>query len=224
LIAEQFRRLRTTLNHLDIGQDKKRIIITSGISGEGKSFVATNLAISLALTGKKVALLDFDLNKPTLNQKLNIHGKKGITEYLKGEIGLAEIINPTPINENLFFISAGKIPESPTELITNGITPELFNELDKVFDHIIIDVAPVGPVSDAYILSPLCNLTLYIVRHNFTPKTFLERLDINNKLNKLTNPAIVFNGVSQRGYGQSYGYGYGYVYGDNDYNKKLTAG
>ena len=84
--------------------------------------------------------------------------------------------------------------------------------------------APVGPVSDAYILSPLCNLTLYIVRHNFTPKTFLERLDINNKLNKLTNPAIVFNGVSQRGYGQSYGYGYGYVYGDNDYNKKLTAG
>lgn len=224
LIAEQFRRLRTTLNHIDIGHDKKKIIVTSGISGEGKSFVATNLAISLALTGKKVALLDFDLNKPTLNHKLNIHGKKGITEFLKGEIGLQEIINPTPINENLFFISAGKIPESPTELITNGMAQELFNDLDKLFDHIIIDVAPVGPVSDAYILSPLCDLTLYIVRHNFTPKTFLERLDINNKLNKLTNPAIVFNGVSQRGYGQSYGYGYGYVYGENNYNKKLSAG
>jgi len=224
LIAEQFRRLRTTLNHLDIGQDKKKIMITSGISGEGKSFIATNLAISLALTGKKVVLLDFDLNKPTLHHKLNIHGKKGITEYLKGEVGLAEIIVHTPLNENLYFISAGKIPDSPTELIMNGMAPELFNDLDKQFDHIIIDVAPVGPVSDAYILSPYCDLTLYVVRHNFTPKTFLERLDINNKLNKLTNPAIVFNGVSQRGYGQSYGYGYGYVYGDNKYNKKLSVG
>ena len=224
LIAEQFRRLRTTLNHIDIGQDKKRIIVTSGISGEGKSFVATNLALSMALTGKRVILLDFDLNKPTLNQKLNIHGKKGITEFLKGEVGLNEIINQTAVNENLFFISAGEIPETPTELITNGVAPELLNALDKMFDHIIIDVAPVGPVSDAYILSPMCDLTLYIVRHNYTPKTFLERLDINNKLNKLTNPAIVFNGVSQRGYGQSYGYGYGYVYGDSSYNKKLTAG
>lgn len=224
LIAEQFRRLRTTLHYLDIGNDKKRIMVTSGISGEGKSFVACNLALSMALTGKRVALLDFDLNKPTLSSKLNIHMEKGITEYLKGEATLSEILTPTGLNNNLFFIAAGKLPESPSELLTNGISAQLLEELDQYFDHIVIDMAPVGPVSDAYIISPYCDITLYIVRHAYTPKTFLERLDINNKLNKLSNAAIVFNGVSQRGYGQSYGYGYGYVYGNDKYKKRLSIG
>jgi tyrosine-protein kinase Etk/Wzc len=224
LIAEQFRRLRTTLNFLDIGNEKKRIMVTSGISGEGKSFISSNLALSLAMTGKRVALLDFDLNKPTLSKKLNIHAEKGITEYLQGEATLKEIINPTAVNNNLFFIGPGKLPESPTELITNGVTEGLLQELDQLFDHIVIDIAPVGPVSDAYIISPYCDITLYIVRHGYTPKTFLERLDINNKLNKLSNAAIVFNGVSQRGYGQSYGYGYGYIYGNDKYKKRLSIG
>ena len=224
LIAEQFRRLRTTLHYLDIGNDKKRIMVTSGISGEGKSFVASNLALSLALTGKRVVLLDFDLNKPTLSAKLNIHMEKGITEYLKGEATLSEILIPTSINNNLFFIAPGQLPDSPSELLTNGVAGDLLNELSQVFDHIVIDMAPVGPVSDAYIVSPYCDITLYIVRHAYTPKTFLERLDINNKLNKLNNAAIVFNGVSQRGYGQAYGYGYGYVYGNEGYKKRLSIG
>lgn len=224
LIAEQFRRLRTTLHYLDIGHDKKRIMVTSGISGEGKSFVASNLALSLALTGKRVVLLDFDLNKPTLSAKLNIHMERGITEYLKGEAGLNEILTPTSINNNLFFIAPGQLPDSPSELLTNGVAGDLLDELGQVFDHIVIDMAPVGPVSDAYIVSPYCDITLYIVRHGYTPKTFLERLDINNKLNKLTNAAIVFNGVSQRGYGQAYGYGYGYVYGNENYKKRLSIG
>jgi tyrosine-protein kinase Etk/Wzc len=143
---------------------------------------------------------------------------------LQGEATLKEIINPTAVNNNLFFIGPGKLPESPTELITNGVTEGLLQELDQLFDHIVIDIAPVGPVSDAYIISPYCDITLYIVRHGYTPKTFLERLDINNKLNKLSNAAIVFNGVSQRGYGQSYGYGYGYIYGNDKYKKRLSIG
>jgi tyrosine-protein kinase Etk/Wzc len=224
LIAEQFRRLRTTLHYLDIGNDKRRIMVTSGISGEGKSFVASNLALSMAMTGKRVVLLDFDLNKPTLSDKLNIHMDKGITEYLNGEASLSEILTPTSINPNLFFIAPGNLPESPSELLTNGVAGQLLDELDQMFDHIVIDMAPVGPVSDAYIVSPYCDITLYIVRHAYTPKTFLERLDINNKLNKLSNAAIVFNGVSQRGYGQAYGYGYGYVYGNDKYKKRLSIG
>ena len=219
LIAEQFRRLRTTLYHFDANGHEKRIMVTSGISGEGKSFVASNLALSIAMTGKRVALLDFDLNKPTLGAKLNIQTDKGITEYLNGEANVNDILNPTAVSNNLFFIGPGKLPESPSELLTNGVAEQLFQELDQLFDHIIIDIAPVGPVSDAYIISPYCDITLYIVRHGYTPKTFLERLDINNKLNKLTNAAIVFNGVSQRGFGGSYGYGYGYGYGKEDSKK-----
>jgi Mrp family chromosome partitioning ATPase len=102
----------------------------------------------------------------------------------------------------------------------NGRAQELLNYLDTIFDYIIIDVAPVGPVSDAYTLSPFCDATLYVIRHGFTPKLFVGRIDENNKLNKLTNAAIVFNGVSSRGFGNSYGYGYGYVYGNQEVNKK----
>ncbi|MDF2432578.1 MAG: tyrosine-protein kinase Etk/Wzc [Mucilaginibacter sp.] len=220
LIAEQFRRLRTTLNYLGVGGDKKKILITSGISGEGKSFVALNLAISLSLTGKRVIILDFDLNKPSLHNKLNIERGIGITDYLEGKASPESIIQQTAVNENLFFASAGNLSDSPLELITNNKPQELLTYLDGMFDFIILDAAPVGPVSDAYILSPLCDATLYIIRHAYTPKVFVERLDKNNTLNKLTNAAIVFNDVSARSIGNyGYGYGYGYVY-DNKGNKK----
>jgi tyrosine-protein kinase Etk/Wzc len=222
LIAEQFRRLRATLNYLGVGAEKKRILVTSAISGEGKSFIAANLSLSLALTGKKVVLLDFDLNNPSLDSKLHIEQHTGITEFLLGETSADKIIQQTDLDENLFLISPGKLPRNPSELIMNGRAKELFEYLDKFFDYIIIDVAPVGPVSDAYILSPYCDATLYIVRHGFTPKLFVGRIDENNKLNKLTNAAIVFNGVSKRGFAGNYGYGYGYgyVYGNINENKK----
>ncbi len=186
LIAEQFRKLRTTLNYLGIGAKQKRILVTSAISGEGKSFVAANLAISLALTGKKVVLIDFDLNNPSLAAKLNVDSEHiGVTEYLQGTTGPDKIIRQTEIDENLFFVSTGKLPKNPSELIMNGKAEDLLNYLDGIFDYIVIDIAPVGPVSDAYIISPFCDATLYIVRHGYTPKVFIERIDENNRLNKL---------------------------------------
>jgi len=225
LIAEQFRRLRTTLYYLGVGVEKKRILVTSAISGEGKSFISVNLAMSLALTGKKVALVDFDLNKPSLTKKLNMPEGKGVSEFLNGEATAHEIIRSTELDANLFFISSGVLPDNPSELMTNGMASELLNHLDQYFDYVIIDIAPVGPVSDAYIVSPLCDATLYVVRHAYTPKTFIERIDENNRLNRLTNAAIVFNGVSQRGFGnRSYGYGYAYVYDSDNYQKQLSAG
>lgn len=223
LIAEQFRRLRTTLSYLDIGGDKKKILVTSGISGEGKSFVAMNLAISLALTDKKVVIMDFDLSNPSLHNKLKITKGIGITDFLQGKVLPASIIQNTEISENLSFISAGNLSENSSELITNGKPKELLDYLNGIFDYIIIDVAPVGPISDAYLLSPLCDATLYIIRHAYTPKMFVERLDKNNTLNKLTNAAIVFNDVSSRSFGNySYGYGYGYVYENKNDKKRLN--
>lgn len=226
LVAEQFRRLRTTLNHLEMGPQKKRVMVTSGISGEGKSFVSVNLAMSLALTGKKVVLVDFDLNKPTLSKKLDMKEAKGVTEYLQHRVTSEEIIQSTKLDENLFFVSSGFLPDNPSELMMNGMAEDLLNELDNRFDHVVVDIAPVGPVSDAYIISPFCDVTLYVVRHGFTPKSFIERMDENIKLNKLNNVAIVFNGVEQRGFGKSYGYGYGagYVSDNGDYHKRLSAG
>ncbi|MET4082568.1 tyrosine-protein kinase Etk/Wzc [Pedobacter sp. UYP30] len=223
LIAEQFRSLRTTLHFLGVGKEDKRVMVTSAIAGEGKSFVASNLAVSLAMTGKKVALLDFDLNHPTLHHKFNMKQSVGISEYLEGTATESDIIQQSDANENLSLLLTGKLPLYPAELILNGRANELFKYLDERFDFIIVDVPPVGPVSDAYILAPFCDATLFVVRHAYTPKVFVERIDENIKLNKLPNPAIIFNAVAQRGFWKNnygYGYGAGMVYG-GAYDQKL---
>jgi tyrosine-protein kinase Etk/Wzc len=223
LIAEQFRSLRTTLHYLGVNKKNKRIMVTSAIAGEGKSFVSSNLAVSLAMTGKKVALLDFDLNHPTLHHKFNLKQTVGISEYLEEKADAASIVIPSGAHENLSLLLTGSLPADPAELILNGRAEELLNYLDGHFDVIIIDVPPVGPVSDAYIIAPFCDATLFVVRHGYTPKVFVERIDENIKLNNLPNPAIVFNAVATRGYGKNnygYGYGTGMVYGGT-YDQKL---
>jgi tyrosine-protein kinase Etk/Wzc len=223
LIAEQFRSLRTTLHYLGIDKSNKRIMVTSAIAGEGKSFVSSNLAVSLAMTGKKVALLDFDLNHPTIHHKFNVKQTTGISEYLEGKAEAPEIIIPSGAHENLSLLLTGSLPADPAELILNGKAEELLAYLDGQFDVIIIDVPPVGPVSDAYTLAPFCDATLFVVRHAYTPKVFVERIDENIKLNNLPNAAIVFNAVATRGYGKNnygYGYGAGMVYGGT-YDQKL---
>lgn len=224
-VAEQFRRLRATLPHIGINSKRKRILVTSAVAGEGKSFVATNLALTLALTGKKVVLVDCDLNNPSLNKKLETDNKTGVTEYLLGEAELEDIIKPSGQNPSLFYIAAGQLPHNPSELIMNGKIEGLLNELDAAFDYIIIDTAPVVPVTDAYTISPFCDATLFIIRHHYTPKIFVQRIDENNKFNHLNNIAIVFNGIRPRGFGSKnygYGYGYGYVY-DNDRTRIANA-
>jgi tyrosine-protein kinase Etk/Wzc len=225
LIAEQFRALRTTLRYLGVSTTHKRIMVTSAISGEGKSFVASNLAITLAMTGKKVALLDFDLNNPTLHRKFNIKQTVGITEYLQGTISAQQAIIPSGHNENLSLLLTGALPMDPSELILSDKTEELLNYLDERYDYIVLDVPPVGPVSDAYTLAQFCDATLYVVRHAYTPKAFVQRIDENIKLNNLPNPAIIFNAVAPRGFGKnSYGYGYGAgtVYGGSYDRKRIS--
>jgi len=225
LIAEQFRSLRTTLRYLGVSTTNKRVMVTSAISGEGKSFVASNLAMTLAMTGKRVALLDFDLNNPTIHRKFNIPQTLGIADYLQGTAKADDIIIPSRENENLFLLLTGKLPIDPAELIMNGKAEELLNYLDGVFDYIVVDVPPVGPVSDAYTLAPLCDATLFVVRHAYTPKVFVERIEENIKLNGLPNPAIVFNAVAPRGFGKNnygYGYGSGMVYGGGYDQKQLN--
>mgnify|MGYP002778232349 CR=1 FL=1 len=212
-IANQFRKLRTSLTFLGIGTKRKRIIVTSSIPGEGKSFIVANLGLSLAIAGKKTIVLELDLLKPTLAKKLYVSSENGATEYLRGEMNLQEAIKPTSVNENLFILPAGSTPENPSELLMTDKVPQMLAQLEQDFDFIIIDTAPVGPLSDAYVLSSYCDATLYVVRHKYTPKMFVNRIDDENRINELKNTAIVFNAVKNRGFGKfSYGYGYGYGY------------
>ena len=213
-IAEQFRNLRTTLPYIGLNGERKRLQVTSTVSGEGKSFIVVNLGIGLALAGKKVVVIEFDLSDPTLCDKLNVTEiNKGLTDYLTGDIKPEEIVQRTQVHENLFVIPAGWLPENPSELIMSEKVPKLLAHLSGIFDYIIIDTAPVGLLSDAYVLSNYCDATLYVVRHKHTRKASIQRLDANNKINELKNMAIVFNGVRSRGFGgNGYGYGYGYGY------------
>ncbi len=211
--AEEFRKLRVALSFLGIGDNSKKILITSSISGEGKSFVAVNLAISLALTGKKVALVDLDMNNPSLSEILGIDDAPGVSDYLTGKKDPEEIIKNVKIHENLFFIPAGTLPDNPSELLSNGNVKNIINYLDNLFDFVVIDTAPVALVTDANLLSGYCDATLYIIRHKYTPKMLVKRIDENNIINPLSNPAIIFNGIKARGFTKNnYGYGYGYVY------------
>lgn len=209
-ISEQFRHLRTSLTYFGINTRKKKILVTSTISGEGKSFLAANLALTLALTNKKVVLIELDLRKPKLSQLFRVRRDVGITNYFTGNKEPDHILKSTSISKNLFLIPSGAIPPNPSELILNGRLEELLAYLETIFDYIIIDSAPMKPVTDSYILVPLCDATLYVVRHGVTPKVQVKMLDENFRVHSLKNVAIVFNGVKNRGVGGvDYGYGYG---------------
>ncbi len=225
-IAEQFRNLRTSLPYLGINANNKKLLITSSISGEGKSFISANLGVSLAMAGKRVLMLEFDLSNPSLSEKLSVPESEtpGLSEFLKGDADIENIIKKTSIHENLFIISAGNLPENPSELIMDKKVQELLEYVSNDFDNIIIDTAPVGLLSDAYVLSAYCDAALYIIRHRYTPKTAVQRIDDNNKINVLKNMAIVFNGVKARGFRKNgYGYGYGYISNETKQAKKRST-
>jgi Mrp family chromosome partitioning ATPase len=143
---------------------------------------------------------------------------------LTGNVAVDDIVRRTP-TANLYFIAAGKNRANPTEILMNGDLPKLFDRFREDFDYIIVDTAPVDPVIDAFIISPFCDSTLFVVRHGKTPKTILQLLDENIKVKALKSALIVFNGVRSRGlvksvFGYGYGYGYEYVYSDNTLRKK----
>jgi capsular exopolysaccharide synthesis family protein len=222
VIAEQFRTVRTNLNFMGLNENHNTLMITSSISGEGKTFVAINLAISLTLTGKKVAIMEMDLRKPKLSKMLKVNKSPGITNYLIGKASLEEICRQTEI-PNLYVVSAGAIPPNPTELIQGEKFRELINELKERYDYLILDTAPVSPVTDAQLLQEFADINMFVIRHGVTPRHFLTLIETLHKQNKFKNMCVIFNGIKPRGfhiygyalggYGNGYGYGYGYGYG-----------
>ena len=214
LAAEEFRRLRYAIKDILSNTGNKNLLITSSISGEGKSYIATNLAISFSLTGKKVLLVDFDLHNSSLGKIFDSADLKGVTDILLGSTAIDQLVKHVPGYENLYFLPAGSIHDEPSGILENQRTLELFTFLENKYDLIIIDSPPVALVTDAHFLTNLCAATIYAVRHGFTPKSLLKRFETNNAIHPLVNPMIVFNGVKTRGFaGTDNGYGYGYKYG-----------
>lgn len=213
-IVEQFRAMRTNLEFSLQGGNT--ILMSSSMSQEGKSFVALNLAISLALLDKKVLLMELDLRKPTLTLKLGLDKQLGFSHYIvRPEMALEDIIASSGAHEGVDLIQAGAIPPNPAELLIHPRAVQLMTALKARYDYIIIDAPPVGLVTDAQLLSRYADMCLYVVRQGFTYK---EQLQIPNDLvtkNKIRPIQLVVNDVKAKvGYYSSYGYGYGYGYGD----------
>ncbi len=212
-ISEQFRDLRTKLNYLQGKGDKGKVtLLTSSISGEGKSFVSSNLAVTLAASGKKTVILEMDLRRPQLGQIFKLEkGKPGITDYLHGDAVKAQIVQKSTLTDNLFIISCGKTPPNPSELLESDNLLTLFNDLRANYDHILIDTPPAHLVTDATILASMSDVTLYVIRQDYTPKPeleFIKEMALSKKLPRLN---LIFNGV------QNHKHGYGYKYTKNGY-------
>ena len=204
-IAESFRLLRTNLQFL-ISEDRGSIIsITSTVSGEGKTYISSNLAASLVMLDKRVIIINFDLRKPTLHKIFDVPNGYGLSGYLSNQIGLEKILKHTNI-DNLDIITAGAIPPNPSELINSKKAEELLERLKKYYDYIILDTPPVGIVTDARVLIKRSNLTLYIVRANYTKKEYLKILkDIKDKVSN--SFGIVLNDAKMD-IDSNYGYNY----------------
>ncbi len=215
VLAEQFRLIRTNLQYF-INEDKaKLILVTSFMSGEGKSFVSLNLTGSLVTGNKKVLLIEMDLRKPKLAKYLNLTNAYGLSDYIVSDgTPFDKIITSIPGIPNAHVITSGPIPPNPTELIMSDKIARLFEYARENYDYIVVDSSPVGLVADAFMLGHKVDVTLFILRHKYSYKTtvkFVEKLYAEKKFNNL---GIIINGiVASSGLGYGYGYGYGYSYG-----------
>lgn len=207
-IAEQFRTLRTNLAFYLTEPTQKVILLTSSMSGEGKSFIALNLATILSLSGKRVVLMEMDLRKPNISVKLNNPVNVGFTNYIIDTTLTPEkILMASGVDNNLFLIGSGPIPPNPAETLLNRRLEELIQQLKSQFDYIVIDAPPIGLVTDAQLLSPYADLALYVVREGYTYKNQLQIVDELFRNQKMKQLAILINDINPK---TSHGYGYGY--------------
>jgi capsular exopolysaccharide synthesis family protein len=192
-------------------------MVTSSISGEGKTFCSINIATVFAMSEKKTLIIGLDLRKPKIFEDFNITNEVGAVNYLIGQKSLDEIIQKTHV-PFLDVITSGPVPPNPAELIMGDSMKEMLTILKTRYDYIILDTPPVGLVSDALELANYSDVILYIVRQNFTKKDMITLLNNRNKRGELSNVSIILNGFESKAkFGYAYGYSYGYGYGYGSY-------
>lgn len=224
-IDEIFRSLRTNIQFM-MKEDEKVILFTSTTSGEGKTFLAANLAVSFALLGKKVVLCGLDIRKPALGRLFGVKDRtQGITQLLvKDEVNAQDLLTaicPSGVNQCLDLLMAGPTPPNPTELLARKNLSTIMELLKERYDYIILDTAPVGLVSDTLQIARYSNVCCYVCRADYTPKTSIAMLNELAIQKKLINPCVILNGVdmSKKKYGYYYGYGKYGKYGRYGYGR-----
>ncbi len=234
-LAESFRSIRTSLKYLVPDDQPAVIAVTSTISGEGKTFVAANLAAIISLLGRRTLLVGLDLRKPRLHKILGLDNGSGMSTFLSGNSSYDEVIVKSRI-ENLWCAVSGPVPPNPSELIERETMSRFIEKARSQFDFIIIDTPPVAVVTDALLLSRLTDVTLFVVRQRYTSRNTLSLIDEIHRGHEMAGPGIVVNDISMSGYygyglrygysfGYNYGYNYGYkYYGHTAYGRKAREG
>lgn len=225
-LAEQFRLIRTNIQFALLKNERNALLVTSSMGGEGKTFFSINIAIAMAITGKKVAVCEFDFRRPALMDYLGLKTKVGLVDYLlEDNLDLNEIaISPDFLPDGLDVFGCGEIPENPAELMLSPQISVLMKKLKETYDIVILDTAPIGQVSDAFPLVRHVDMSIFIMRYKYTPAGMIDFLNDNVKDSKLKNPLIVLNDAKgSSNYG--YGYGYGNYHGVSEKirKKRITA-
>lgn len=221
-ISEMFRSIRANLQYLAVDKSKKVIGITSSISGEGKTFCAINLAAIIATSGKKTLLLGTDLRKPKIYHDFGLTNKEGLSSYLSNQHRLDEIIFSSKV-ENLDVITAGPVPPNPSELLGTDKVASMIEHLKKSYDYVVIDSAPLGMISDYLVIQENIDIHIYVVRHNYTNKKHLVKINDLYDSEKIKNISILINDIKGMVGGYYYGYSYNYGYYDSEKKDKWTS-
>jgi len=217
-LAESFRALRSNLNFFTGNQTKKVFMVSSSISGEGKTFTTINLATVFALSGKKTLIVGADMRRPRIFQDFKRNNDQGLSTYLSGISTFEEVIQTTDI-DNLFLVSGGPVPPNPSELLLTNKFEEFIKKALEVYEFVLIDTPPLALVTDAFVMSKFVDHTVFVMRQNYSPKEFVRSIDDYYKSGKIKNISILLNDIYKSGlgygYGQNYDYSfhYGYSYG-----------
>jgi capsular exopolysaccharide synthesis family protein len=214
-IAESFRSIRVNLQYLSAGLDKKVLGVTSSIPGEGKTFCAVNIATELAMSGRRVMLVETDLRRPTVAGYFDLDASQehGLASYLRGESTLDDACRASGV-PNLDVLTCGLIPANPTELLERPRMAELMAQLRAEYDYVVLDTPPVGFVAEYFVLVRFLDANIYVVRHNYTERTLVSQIDELHQSQRIKQLYMVINDMHfSRNYEYRYkskAYAYGY--------------
>lgn len=211
-VSESFRAIRSNLNYFTGNKTKQIFMVSSSISGEGKTFTTINLATVFALSGKRTLIVGADMRRPKIFQDFDRSNETGLSTFLSGASDFSAVVQDTEI-ENLFLVSGGPVPPNPSELLLTDQFENFIRMAQDQFDFVIIDTPPLALVTDAFVISKFVDHTVFVLRQNYTPKQFIRSIDEYHRSGKLKSMSVLLNDIYKSGLGYGYGQGYAYYYG-----------